>query len=332
MTEDRKRLVPKAANNPLPFAILGYLTIFAMFGMLGAWAALAHLDSAVVAVGQVAPESNRKEVQHYEGGIVSEIFVKEADVVKQGDLLMRLAGTQASANAETVQSQLDAAIALEARLTAERERADHITFPSEIESRRANPTTAKLIADQIAQFEERRQSLKSQRDILGSRVEQLEREIVGLRAVVDSTKGQIASLVTEIDKVKLLAKRGLFPQNRMHAMERDLLADQGRLGQTEAEIAKNEQAIGETRLQIIQIEQKFLEDVVEQLRDVRVQVAELTEKGRVAADILSRIEIRAPQSGTVQSLRFHTRGGVVRAGETIIRPTTAYRTNPRRIQ
>ncbi len=309
---------PIASGDHRPWVWAGYGTIFLMFVVLGGWAAFARLDSAVMASGTVAVESNRKMIQHFEGGIVEEVLVKDTQHVKAGEVLLRLENTQASASLETILSQLDGAQALEARLGAEKQKLERVVFPARLKDRLKNPTTIKMLQDQENQLKDRRDSIEGQRQILLSRIDQLSREIEGTQSIADTTQGQIVSLEDEIGKVAKLAKRGLFPQNRMHAMERDLLQQQGRLGQTRSDMLKNEQAIGETRLQIIQLEQKFQEDVIQQMRDTRIQIAELEERLRVATDVMQRIEIRAPQAGIVQKLQVHTIGGVIRAGETIM--------------
>lgn len=310
--------VPKFSSNPRPFILLGYLLIFSTFGLLGAWAAFAKLDSAVIAGGSVAVESNRKAVQHYEGGIVDEILVKESQVVNKGDLLVRLRSTQATASAETLGSQLDGASALEARLMAESERATAITFPDRLLERAALPTTRKIIQDQQNQFAERRKALEGEGNILRAQIEQLKGQMQGLEAVVASSVQQQENMKEEYIKVRDLNAKGLYPTNRLRAMERDLLQIEGRIGQSRADIARSQQAISETELNIVQTEKKFQEDVLQQLREVRVQIAEYTEKLGVAEDILKRVEITAPQSGMVQNLKVHTIGGVIRQGDVIM--------------
>ncbi|MEZ5924738.1 MAG: HlyD family type I secretion periplasmic adaptor subunit [Hyphomicrobiaceae bacterium] len=309
---------PKFSGNPRPFVVLGYLLIVSTFGLLGTWAAYAKLDSAVIAGGAVAVESNRKAVQHFEGGIVDEILVKESEIVNKGDVLIRLRSTQATASAETLASQLDGAMALESRLMAESERAAAIVFPDRLLERASLPTTRKILQDQQNQFAERRKALEGEAAILRAQIEQLKGQILGLEAVVASSVQQQDNLKGEYLKVRDLADKGLYPTNRLRAMERDLLQIEGRLGQSRADIARSQQAIGETELQIVQTEKKFQEDVLQQLREVRVQIAEYSERFRVAEDILKRVEIVAPQSGMVQNLKVHTVGGVIGQGEVIM--------------
>jgi HlyD family type I secretion membrane fusion protein len=332
--------VPRASSNPYPYIVLGCVTTFFVFGGLGTWATLARLDSAIVAQGAVSAESNRKTIQHFEGGIVEEILVSESQFVNVGDVLVRLRPVQAEASQETQRNALDAALALEARLTAEQNGASVITFPESLTQLATEPTallsisgrdsatlpvaltqrlsSRQLIDDQIYQFEERRASIITQTDIWHSRIVQAQRQIAGLEAMHAATQSQLSSLSAEYAKLNKLAEVKYFPLNRLMELQRRVVEQQGRLGQIEADIARNSEIIGESKLQIIQIQQKFKEDVAQNLREVRLQVSEYREKLRVAADVYSRVEVRAPRSGMVQALRVHTTGAVLRPGDIIM--------------
>ncbi len=163
-------------------AILGYIIITMTFLVPGAWSAFAELDSAVVATGVVAAESNRKTVQHLEGGIIQDILVREGQRVKQGDVLFRLDTTQAQANLDLYQNQLYAALAQEARLLAEREGMSELTFPKELSEAQHLPMVARAVADQMKGFNERRASLLGQEGLLEIKIGQYKTEIEGLIA------------------------------------------------------------------------------------------------------------------------------------------------------
>jgi HlyD family secretion protein len=299
------------------YACLGYGAIAVVFGGFGVWAAMAPLDSAAIAQARVAVETDRKPVQHLEGGIVQEILVKEAQHVEEGQVLFRLQPTQALANADLQRKQLDTALAIEARLVAEQDGASRITFPEAVVQRQALPETANAIADQKRQFAERARSLRNQIAILNARIEQSTREIEGRDSKKAALASQLASYATELERVSSLAAKGLYPQNRLLSLERERTRVAGELGTTDSEIARLREAIEEARHQIRQTQQHQLEEVAQQLAEVRGRISDVREKLTIAQDVLTRMEVRAPRRGIVQALKVHAVGAVVRPGDML---------------
>jgi HlyD family secretion protein len=301
-----------------PIALAGYTIIGLTFGVAGVWASVAELDKAVIAPGYVSTETNHKTVEHFEGGIVRRILVKEGEHVTEGQVLFRLQKVQAEATSEMIQNQLDSALALEARLIAERDHAAQITWPQQLIDRERDPTVAGVIIDQAKQFTERQASLNDQIKVLEARGEELGKEIDGIKIQKDSTEKQVVYINQELVGLRDLGAKKLVPLTRVYAMERERTRLEGVIGQSEAEIAKAQSSIGETKLQIEQLRQKFQEDVNASLLDVRQKIADFNNRSAVAKDVLNRNDIRAPRTGTVQNLKVSTIGQVIRPGEALL--------------
>jgi HlyD family secretion protein len=299
-------------------AIAGYVVITLTFVVLGGWSAVAKLDAAVTAQGVVSAETNRKTVQHLEGGIVREIRVREGQHVEAGQVLFRLDLTQSKAGYELQRNQLDSAIAQEARLTAERDGSEEIAFPSELLERKNDPNIERAISDQVAQFRERGGSLKGQMQILEAKLEQYNSEIEGLRQERNGTTGQLKFVDEELVDVHYLFDKQLTQKSRLMTLEREKSRLEGVIGRSNADEAKALNGINEARLQIRQLRQKFQEDVATAMQENRQKLNDLREKTRVAQDVLSRIDIVSPSSGVVQNLRVFTTGGVVKPGEPMV--------------
>jgi HlyD family type I secretion membrane fusion protein len=300
-------------------AIAGYALIVFTFVVLGGWSAYAELDSSVSAPGVVSVETNRKTVQHLEGGIIEDILVREGQRVEKGQVLFKLDKTQALASQELNQKQLDYLMANEARLVAERDGAENITFPEEFMARRDNnPTVALEMIDQANQFKQRRASLQAQISVLQSKINQYDKEIDGLVAERESTENQLHFIKEELVDLKGLFSKSLVSKSRVLQLEREKSRLEGVIGRLTADQAKAENGKGETSLQMHQLRQKFMEEVAGSINDFRQKIAETREKLRVAKDVMSRIDIIAPVSGTAQNLHVFTKGGVIRAGEPLV--------------
>jgi HlyD family secretion protein len=300
-------------------AVAGYVLIFVTFGVVGGWAAVTKIDRAVAAPGVVAIETNRKTVQHFEGGIVREILVKEGDAVDQGTVLFRLENVQAKANYQEMESELYTLLATEARLIAERDQKAAITWPDQLVTPDSDEAfDSHITADQVAEFDKRRSSLQGQVEVVKSRIEQLGDEIRGTQLQNDSAQGQIEYINKELVGLRELYQKALVPATRLYAMERERERLNGVIGEAIQNVAKSNGTIEEYKIQIEQLREKFQEDVAKSLVDVREKLAEVRQKLAVAKDVLHRIEVVAPVAGTVQNLKVFTIGQVIRQGEPLL--------------
>ncbi len=300
-----------------PLVIGGIIILVTFFGF-GIWAATAPIDSAAIASGFMTVQSNRRTIQHLEGGIVKEIFAKDGMSVKAGDVLIRLDETRAKAQTDILLADLDSQIATEARLLAERDGKDSPVFPEELLQRQTSPSIAAIIAGQRNVFDTRVASLAGQKSILEQRVGQFNEQISGLRALV-TAKGTQARLINEeLKDLSGLLERGYVTKTRVLALEREAARLEGERAEHIAAIARAEQGIGEARLQSFQLEKSRQEEIARELRDVQAKIAELRERMIASSDMLRRIDIVAPVSGTVMDLAVHTAGGVIAPGAPIM--------------
>lgn len=309
---------PALRTSARPHILAGLAIVTVMFGGFGTWAALAPLDSAVVAPGTVAVYSNRKTVQHLEGGIVAEIFVRDGDRVAAGDLLVRLDATRADASLALIEGRLDELQAEAARLAAERDGRDAIAFPPDLQARAHEPKLAPILAGQRALFAARRQSKAGEIAILKRRIARSNDEIGGLEAQRQSRARQIAILDDELRGLRSLFEKGFAPRTRILALERNREALNGERGELTAAIARAGSDIAESELQIVQLESRFREQVLEDLRQVSAEIHELAERRIAAADERRRTDIVAPRAGIVVGLDVFTQGGVITPGQPIL--------------
>ena len=298
--------------------LFGLVIIFLFFGAFVGWAAFAPLGSAAIAQGVVSVEGNRKSVQHLEGGIVSEIKVKDGDSVDEGDVLIVLDELQSKASMEIVRSRRAVAMAQKARLTAERDGLSKIEFPEWLEERKDEQNVKEAIQGQLNIFESRRTSRDGQITILKQKAAQLEEEITGLEGQVTSSDRQITLISDEIKDVESLVKKNLAKRPRLRALQRNLAELSGDRSQKVSRIAQTRQAIGEVELQINELSNSLMDEVVAELREVQSQIFDLEEQNRASEDVLNRTEIRAPTDGHVVNLQVHTAGGVIKPGETVL--------------
>jgi multidrug efflux pump subunit AcrA (membrane-fusion protein) len=187
-------------SSPRGWIVAGLVVVLMAFGGLGTWATLVPLSGAVIAPGVVTVLSNRKTVQHLEGGIVTEILVRDGDVVETGQLLIQLDGTRAQASVSILEGEIDLLRSREARLLAERDGTTEIAFPPALAARaREDANVAELVRGQQLLFEARRASLDGESELLAQRVGQYEDEIAGLQQQSLSKDRQIEIVEDELE-------------------------------------------------------------------------------------------------------------------------------------
>lgn len=293
---------------------IGVIAVF--FGGLGAWAALAPLDSAAIAPGVVKVEGQRKTVQHLEGGIVDRIFVREGDSVSRGDLLIRLDDTQQQATLRLLDGRLLAAKALEARLAARRDGLETIDFPAELET--GDAEAARITDGQRMIFSAQNRTLATRISILEQRIAALREEIVGLQGQIAAQDRQLVLIEEEAQGLRGLFNKGLARKERILALERTAAEIDGGRSRNSAEIARARQAIGGARLEIDELSTTMVDEAVAELRETQKEIFDVEQRIVAIKDIISRTDIRAPLSGTVVGLRVHSARGVIAPGEPLL--------------
>lgn len=271
-----------------PIIILGFSIIFVTFGVFGGWAAVAKLDAAVVAPGTISLEGNRKVVQHLEGGIVEEIYVREADVVEEGQPLLRLNSIENRSNLMVFEFRRDVARVVEARLLAERALEESFELPDTLVEADLSEGLRDTIKDQRGLFEDRRMILQSQTEILNSRVEQTHEQIRGLKQQKAALERRFDNYKQLIDRMESGVEKGLIQNNILSQRQDEYIQIEADLGQIISQIAQAKNTISETQLQALQVRQEYRERASTELDQIRAELSELEERVKVAADVLER--------------------------------------------
>ncbi len=296
------------------FVRIGWLIVLAGVGGFLLWALLAPLDKGVPLSGTVATESNRQAVQHQSGGTVQELLVRDGDVVKAGQVLVRMNPIQARSAVDITDTQYLSAMANIARLTAERDGSGTITFPAEIEKRRAEPRVAELIGVQNQFLMSRQASLKSELAGLDAGIAGLKLQITGLQESRDSKKAQVEFLKEQLGGMRDLAKDGYVARNRLLDLERTYAQLGGAISEDIGNIGRSQRQVTELTMRRAQRVQDYQKEVRGQLSEFQKEVDGQGARLQAQRFELSNVEVKAPVDGTVVGLAVFTNGGVVQPG------------------
>ncbi|MFZ0812057.1 HlyD family type I secretion periplasmic adaptor subunit [Bradyrhizobium sp.] len=298
--------------------IVGLSVVVLLAGGLGGWASTAEISGALIAPGSIVVESSVKKVQHPTGGVVGEVRAHDGDVVKAGDILVRLDDTVTKANLAIVTKNLDALLARGARLEAEQRGAGKIIFPPTLTNRADDPDVKAIMSSETKLFEVRVNGRTGQKAQLHERITQLNEEISGLAAQEKAKDQEIELVQKELGGVSDLYDKHLVQLSRLTTLQRDAARLSGERAQYVASRAQAKGKITETELQIIQVDKDMISDVSKDLRETNDKIGEFIERKVTAEDQLRRADIRAPQSGMVLQSTVHTVGGVITAGDAIM--------------
>ena len=307
--------ISAATRKPL---VIGLAACFLLVFGVGGWAAMTQLSGAVIASGKLVVDTNVKKIQHPTGGVVGELLVKEGDRVKQGDVVVRLDGTQAKANLGIVTKALEEMAARQARFEAERDNDATVEFPPDLTSRASDPEIARLMTGEQRLFEMRRTARDGQKAQLREQIKQLNLQIEGTQAQEAAKGKELKLLAQELEGVRTLWKQSLVPISRVTTLERDSARMEGERSALVASLAQGRGRIAELELKIHQIDQDLASEVGKELAEIRAKKSEMSERRIAADDQLKRIDLVSPQAGRVFQRNVHTVGGVVQAGEPLM--------------
>ena len=299
--------------------VIGCITIIALVGGFGSWAAASRIAGAIVAPGQIEIEQNRQVIQHRDGGVIASIAVREGDHVAQGQVLMHLDATQMKAQLAAAETQFFEITARINRLTAERDDLNALPDHSILrDAVRSHPEVRPIIEGQQRLFDTRVQAHSRAIDQLARRKLQIADQITGIRAQDDALVTQVNLLSQELETQESLLQRGLAQSNRVLALKREQARLNGRLGELAAQIAENEGRRTEIDLEILRLGIQRKEDAITQLRDLSFRQFELASEITALSEGLESLAIVAPVGGLVFDLNVFAERTVIRPAEPLM--------------
>ncbi|MCP8940191.1 HlyD family type I secretion periplasmic adaptor subunit [Alsobacter sp. SYSU M60028] len=287
-------------------------TIAASLAAFLVWAAWTDLDKVTHGAGRVVPQMQNQVVQHLEGGIVSEILVKEGDRVQRGEPLMRIDNSFARSELAQASIELKAKYIRLARLEAESKGLQRPEWPA---------TYIKdlpgIAERETALFETRQKTMHAQEQILDDQLRQKELELSEFRSRLINTQAERELVQKRVANLRRLAALGAVSQNELLDNERTLQQMDARMSDLGHDIPRTDSALNEIRNRRAEAALRFRGDADKERADTEVQIAKLNESISAMQDRRIRSEVVAPMTGVINKLFVNTIGGVVKSGEPL---------------
>lgn len=309
-----------AVEDPRSIIRQGLAVILLFFGVLGAWAFWGEISGAVVAPGKIKVESERKTVQHLEGGIVDTILVREGQDVAEGQVLVELESVQVDASENMLQKQLVAQWAAHSRALAEKSFSDELVWPDGLVELARTVNSADVLDNEQKIFQARKEALRGQLSLLETQIAQLQAQVSGFEDQVRAETTIIGTLNEELRAKRQLYKERYLEKSQILELERNLASHMGERGRLRQAIAETKQRDAELRLRMEDLRNRFVEEATSEAGKLENDIIQTRERIRPLRDAKKRLQVKAPVSGKVVDLKVHSRGGVVRPGEPLLRP------------
>ncbi|MBD9375282.1 HlyD family type I secretion periplasmic adaptor subunit [Rhizobium sp. ARZ01] len=307
--------VPRSIRKQL---IFGMILLCVTFGGFGVWAFTAPLAAAVIAQGSFVATGRNKVVQHYEGGIIKELLVNEGDEVVEGQPLIKLDETAALAKERELflrRIRLEASVA---RLTSQFENDEQMEVSDLLDKYRSDSEVWSIVVNQQLNFKAQRMKQSNELSLLRQNIKALEFRSIGYTKQRNAITEQLSLLREEHQNKKKLVNMGLLRLTEMKAIERAMADAQGQIGRLEAEVAETQAQIVKGQQEISRAEVTYREDALDKLQAIQGELDTVREQARQAENILRRVTIIAPVTGTVIRTFYHTPGGVIESGKGIL--------------
>ena len=304
-------------TNDFKYIRLGLIVVFLVFIGLGTWSALAELESGVPSGGQVVVASNKKNIQHLEGGIIEAIYVKDGNYVKKGAKLIKFNTIKSQSELNSILANYYENVALRDRLIAENKYQKSIQFSPELYTLKANKRN-NLIERQRDIFKNETGYMKKNELVANQKINSLTQQIESLKKVFTIKESLLVSYKNEAQEQEELLENGLVDkvklvdtQRRIHSIESDILSNQ-------SDIIKYTAQIKSIKTQFQLDKEKFFTDLNTKLSKAQTSIEDLKARSNNLKDKLSRTIVKSPVDGVVMDLAFHTIGAVVSPGKLLM--------------
>jgi protease secretion system membrane fusion protein len=299
-------------------ARLGLWVLGLGFGGFLLWAALAPLDEGVPSAGMVAIDTKRKAVQHLSGGIVTEVLVREGEVVKEEQVLFRLDRAVARANYESVRQRYLGLRAMQGRLLAEQAGVTGIVFHPDLQQAASDPLIRSQMVTQQQLLQSRLGALRADLQAIEESVQGQEALIRSSESVRESRRQQLRLLTEELKNTREMVNEGYAPRNRQLELERAVAETDAALAEVAGSIARAHRSIAELRQRAMARQQQHRKELETELASVTLEVQSDAERYVAAKADLVRTEVKSPAAGQVVGLTVQTVGGIIQAGQKLM--------------
>lgn len=305
--------------------LVGLIVMAVFFLIFCIWAGFAPLKGAILARGKITGSVTNKMIQHLEGGIIKEIFVKEGTKVQKGDPLIKIDDVRTKSNFKILTDKLIAMNLIKERLELERNGGqEFVTVTEFIDDLKEDMENAPINIDKVIfenqkrLFDARTQYHNGQIEIMYKKIDELHAEKNALLNQANSLEKQNELMEQDIADMHDLIMEGYGNKDRLHNLELQHYEVLSKIGSINASISQNEQRTTEAEISIMNTKNEHFQTIERELNQTETNIFELQEQLKSVEDTLDRTIIKAPYDGIVSDLKYNSPGAVIGPGSMLM--------------
>jgi len=296
-------------NKGLGAILCVYLVLFIVFVT---WSSLFEINDFVRGYGKVIPSGQTQIIQHMEGGIITDLKIAEGTTVKQGDVILTINNTDATASLREQEVERDAIQARLLRLRAELNGEKNVLFSEALTKKIPN-----IIRDEKLLFLSRRKEIKEKIQGVKEQSTQKKLKLAELRSRVLNLQNELKIAQKQNAIFKKLNKSGAASDSRVLNSDATVSNFVTRISDAKQQIPLTESEVSELNSRISEIQENYKSEIFKTINELQVTDEKLTQRLASGNERLDRTDIVSPVDGVVNTLKFNTVGGVIRPGDVI---------------
>lgn len=298
-----------------PFAArAGLLVISLLIVSFVAWAAIADVDEIARGEGKIIPVSKTQIIQSSEPGIVREIAVQVGQVVRRGDLILRLDDTASGSSLGELEAKARSLRAQVARLSLEETGTYDAQFICPDDIVRVAPS---ICANEEELLRAKSGNFNNKLSVMQARYDQRRKELAEAKANISRLTESLQVIEREQELLSPMVKRKLVAQTELLRVEKELTDARGQLALWQESVGKLEAALKEAELQVTELSLELRQEALAEKTEALSQLSVIEETIRGASSRVANTDIRSPVDGIVNTLEVNTVGAYVTAGAVI---------------
>lgn len=295
-----------------------FLLVIGIFSALLAWATFAEIDELARGNGKVIPTDKIQTVQSLDGGIISEIYVKEGDIVKKDTPLMKIDTTRFKATLDESKQEYLALLALKARLEAESKINLNRTMPKLKFDKKVLEDSSRYDENESLLFANRYRELKSSIRVLSNQESQKKQELREIESTIIKLESSLGFIKEQRKTIKKLVSKGVKSNYDLLNIEKEYNQTKGDLVTAKLSISRSNYAISEARNRIKEKLNTFKAEASNELQQTIANINKFEARLVGDKDKVEKTTIISPVDGIIKQINFNTIGGVVQSGMDLI--------------